>query len=39
MAEHFHWTLDYIESLPVERLREYERIQDARNKAGKGRRK
>jgi hypothetical protein len=33
MAEHFGWTLDYIEHLSIARLHEWIQIQDARNKA------
>lgn len=32
MAEHFHWTLDYVESLPMSRLYEWIQISDGRSK-------
>jgi hypothetical protein len=38
MAERFGWTLEYVEELPMRRLHEWLQIEDARGKAGKGKR-
>jgi hypothetical protein len=32
MAERFHWTLEYIEALPLSRLHEWQQIRDGREK-------
>ena len=32
MAEHFHWTLEYVEALPLSRLHEWTQITDGRSK-------
>lgn len=32
MAEHFHWTLEYVENLPLSRLHEWSQIADGRGK-------
>ena len=32
MAEHFHWSLEYVEALPLSRLHEWTQITDGRGK-------
>jgi hypothetical protein len=36
MAERFGWTLEYIDGLPLAKLHEFIKIEDARNKARGG---
>jgi hypothetical protein len=35
LAERFHWTLDYIDALPVARLHEFMQIMDGKYHASK----
>lgn len=35
LVEHYHWTLEYVESLTMQQIHEYYQIKDARMKARK----